>query len=615
MISELESHTLVTPLPTVIVDAQTDRITSANALAAVFFDRADLPGAPFSRLVAPGLSELAVFAEEVAYRGTAWTRSLSVCRPDGSQASCEIKGRALTTEPLSLMLVFVDLTEMNHHARQAETDDLLRGGLLAWERAKTFFADLERGNQLILDAAGEGIYGINAEGKTTFVNGAAQDMLGWTSDDLIGRDIHAIIHHHHLNGDHYPVSDCPIYKTFRFEQVHRIEDEVFWRKDGQPIRVEYTSTPIYDHGVLAGAVVIFRDITSRKEQEKKLQGAMAEIADLRDRLEQENAYLQEEIASERAHHDIVGTSAATARVIARLEVAARLATPVLLTGESGSGKSLVASALHKESDRRRRPLIEVKCSAIAPDAMEAELFGQIRGAFAGALRDKPGRLELAHGGILHLDAVDALPLAQQAQMLDALETRTVTRLGDTRPRRVDIAVIASTNRSLAVEVAEGRFREDLYFHLNVLTINCPPLRERPEDIAPLAAHLLKLSCRRLGKPVPIVTEGTIRRLTGYAWPGNVRELANVIERGAILSDQGKLVVELPDGITPNPVAADVILTETDLTQMMRSNIVRCLNETGGRISGADGAAKKLGIKPTTLRSRIEKFGILRGDWG
>ena len=295
-------------------------------------------------------------------------------------------------------------------------------------------------------------------------------------------------------------------------------------------------------------------------------------------------------------------------------MAARLSTPVLLTGEAGTGKSLIASALHKASDRRRRPLIEVRCSAIPPDAMEAELFGQIRGAYPGALRDKPGRLELAHGGILHLDAVDALPLAQQGQLLEALETASVTRLGDTRSRRVDIAVIASSNRDLATEVAEGRFREDLWFHLNVLTIDAPPLRDRPEDIAPLAAHLLDLSCRRLGKPVPIITEGTIRRLTTYAWPGNVRELANVIERAAILSDQGKLVVELPSGTAPAAAARNAILTEDDLGRMMRANIVRCLNATGGKISGPDGAAAKLGIKPNTLRSRIEKFGIARGDW-
>ncbi len=235
-----------------------------------------------------------------------------------------------------------------------ETERLHRGGLIEWKRAHQFFSELEHQNQLILNAAGEGIYGVNAEGKTTFLNRAAQEMLGWTAEDLLGKPIHDIIHHHHLNGDLYHSHDCPIYRSFRFEQVNRIEDEVFWRKDGRPIRVEYVSTPIYDQQVLAGAVVIFRDITERKENEKKLRDALDEIANLRDRLEQENAYLQEAITTERAHHEIIGTSPAVRQLLTRIELVAGTDATVLISGEAGTGKALVANAIHEASPRRRR---------------------------------------------------------------------------------------------------------------------------------------------------------------------------------------------------------------------------------------------------------------------
>jgi len=482
---------------------------------------------------------------------------------------------------------------------------------------KLLFAELERQNQLILNAAGEGIYGVNADGKTTFVNRAAQEMLGWTTQDLLGRDIHSVIHHHHLNGEVYHSHDCPIYRSFRFEQVNRIEDEVFWRKDGRPIRVEYVSTPIYDQQVLAGAVVIFRDITERKENERKLREAMAEVAELRDRLEQENAYLREAISTERAHHDILGRSPAITQLRQKIDLVAGTEATVLLEGEAGTGKALVATAIHKGSPRRRRPLIHFKCGSVTPDAMEAELFGQMRGAFPGALRDKPGKLELAHGGTLFLDDVTELPREVQGALLSTLQAKRVTRLGGDRAREVDVRVIAAATRPLDAVVRAGQFREDLALFLGVFPIACQPLRDRPEDIPDLAAHLLDLACRRMNRRRPAIPEAVMERLKAYHWPGNVRELKNVIERAAILSQRGNLVVELgaeTGSATRGAAGTPALRTEAEMTRAVRDNIIACLRAAGGKVAGPKGAAALLGVRTTTLYSRIKALKIMPEDY-
>jgi PAS domain S-box-containing protein len=610
-----DSLDLMSLAPTLILDPASDTVLATNPQATELLGLDPAQGARFSRHLADGPAQMVVFADEVAHRGTAWTRRVKMLAADGTALDVELRGKFLEhTEGPRLLLTLIDLHEMNLRAEIAQAAEMQRAGLFEWHRAQAFFSELERRNQLILNAAGEGIYGVNADGKTTFVNRAAQEMLGWTADDLLGTDIHSKIHHHHLNGEFYPSHDCPIYQSFRFEQVNRIEDEVFWRKDGRPIRVEYVSTPIYDQQVLAGAVVIFRDITERKENERLLREALDEVAALRDRLEQENAYLQEAIISERAHHDIIGTSPATRQVLARIEMVSRTTANVLITGEPGTGKALVASAIHKDSDRRRRPLIHVKCGAVSSDTLESEFFGHMRGAFPGALRDAPGKLELAHGGTLHLDDVTELPMEMQGQLLSALQAGEVRRLGDTRARQIDLRVIASTSRDLDREVAAGRFREDLFFYLNVFPIHCTPLRDRPEDIPPLAMHLLRLACKRLNRRTPVITEGTMQTLTRYPWPGNVRELANVIERGAIVSTEGKLIVELQGRPSPEPRPAAAVMTEAEIEQLKVLNLIACLRETGGRVAGPNGAAALLGIRPTTLYSRIKTYGLTEGDW-
>lgn len=600
--------------PAVLVDISTDLIETANAPSYKLFGTDVLVGKRFSHFLDGSIQQMMLFLQEAEHRTSAWTRNVALQKEDKTPVRCEIRGQFMEDKADKVLLAFIDLDEMEVRTRKTEAANMHRHGLMEWQRAQAFFAELERQNQLILNAAGEGIYGVNADGKTTFVNRAAQEMLGWSAEDLLGHDIHSMIHHHHLSGETYPSHQCPIYQSFRHEEVNRIEDEVFWRKDGKPIRVEYVSTPIYDNNELAGAVVIFRDITERKENEHRLQEAMQEVAALRDQLEQENTYLQEAISIERAHHDIVGASPATQALLTRVELVSRTSANVLITGEAGTGKSLVASAIHKDSDRRRRPLIHFQCGSFSDNTTEDELFGHVRGANADARQDKAGSLELANGGTLFLDEVTEIPLEQQGRLLNALQTGFVSRTGETRRRDINVRVIASTSRNLEREVQAGRFRQDLFFHLSVFPIHCTPLRERPDDIPPLVAHLLKLACKRLNRQRPIVTEGTVRTLQNYDWPGNVRELANVIERGAIVSTGGKLKVEIMSAPLSDARSRSALLTEREIESMATANLIACLRETGGKVSGPDGAASILGIQATTLYSRIKKLGLNETDW-
>tara|TARA_E500000178_G_scaffold287623_1_gene289915 strand:- start:486 stop:2342 length:1857 start_codon:yes stop_codon:yes gene_type:complete len=600
---------------TLVIELSQDIILAATKEAETLFGDDALIGSQFARFVAAGMDNFIVFIAEAEYRGSAWTRQVTLQNIDQTPLQCEVTGRTLYGNGQNMLFLHVlDLAALEQHADEIAAKNIYNGGLMEWQRAQNFFADLERENQLILNAAGEGIYGVNADGKTTFVNRAAQEMLGWTTQDLFGLDIHSKIHHHHLSGEPYPSNECPIYQSFRYEQVNRIEDEVFWRKDGKPIRVEYVSTPIYDGSQLVGAVVIFRDITERWENESKLRDAMDQVATLRDQLEEENAYLQEAINLERAHHDIIGRSNAIQAIITQIELVGPTDTSVLIRGESGVGKSLIASAVHDESSRKRRPMIHFKAGAVGPEKIESELFGHVRGAFSGALKDRPGKLELAHGSTLFIDEVADIPIELQGHLLDALQNRVVTRLGDDRKRSLDLRVIASTNRDVDREVRAGRLRQDLMLHLEVFPMLCPPLRDRPEDIPILAAHLLGIACKRLGRKVPVVTEGAMRKLQNYHWPGNVRELANVIERGAIVSQTDKLQVEIQSTAIQGTLPTSTLLTEADVENIRRTNIIACMKEASGKVSGQEGAAALLGIKPTTLYSRLKKLGLSENDW-
>ena len=327
----------------------------------------------------------------------------------------------------------------------------------------------------------------------------------------------------------------------------------------------------------------------------------------RARLFEEKAYLEEEIQQERGSGEIVGRSGALRAVLRKLDQVASADTTVLLWGETGTGKELLARHVHVRSRRHAAPLIRVNCAAIAPGVVESELFGHERGAFTGALERRVGRFELAHGGTLFLDEVGELPLEVQVKLLRALQEGEVERVGSGEPIRVDARVVAATNRDLESDVAEGRFRADLFYRLNVFPVRVPPLRERLEDLPLLVDHLLAKFRRKLGKPLRALAPESLERLRRYYWPGNVRELQNVLERASVLA--GGDLVEVVDALrTDAPAAAAAPLRS--LEEVEREHILLVLGSTHGVIQGPHGAARILGLHPNTLRSRMERLGIL-----
>ena len=477
---------------------------------------------------------------------------------------------------------------------------------------------VKRQNELILEAVGEGIYGIGPDGLATFVNPASVAMTGWTPEDIIGQPMHEMHHHTRPDGSRYPREECPIYAAFSDGKIHHCENEVFWRKDGSSFPVEYTSTPIVENGKLAGAVVVFKDITERKQAEQELQQAYAEIEGMKERLEAENVYLQEEIKVKLNHAGIVGQSHAIQQVLHQVELVASTDASVLISGESGTGKELIACAIHEQSKRNERPLIRVNCAAIPRELFESEFFGHIKGAFTGAIKDRTGRFELADGGTIFLDEVGEIPLELQSKLLRVLQEGQIERVGEEQTRTVDVRVVAATNRDLKADVDARVFREDLFFRLNVFPIEAIPLRDRVDDIPLLTRHFITLICNRLNRSVPNLTPANLKQLQAYDWPGNIRELQNVIERAIIVSKGNRLQFSLPDGggetASTSCLAADrdsktTPFTETERLARDRANMLAALKLAGNKISGADGAAELLGIKPTTLASRMKALNI------
>jgi PAS domain S-box-containing protein len=336
------------------------------------------------------------------------------------------------------------------------------------------------------------------------------------------------------------------------------------------------------------------------------------------RLEAQNAYLLDEIRSERNFGDIIGGSSGLRKVMQQVQLVAPTDATVLITGESGTGKELVARSIHEQSARRERPLIKLNCSAVPEGLFESEFFGHVKGAFTGALKDKPGRFELADGGTLFLDEIGEVPAAMQAKLLRVLQEHELERVGDTRTRKVNVRVIAASNRDLKKEVDEGRFREDLFYRLSVFPIEVPPLRERRDDIGPLVAHFIRQSARRMNRLEPQISKTALDQLATYHWPGNVRELQNTVERAIILWREGPLTFDLPTsrpykntGEQSKPAAEAALLTRDQLKQHEREAIINALKQTNGKVAGPRGAAELLGMKPSTLASRISSMGINR----
>jgi len=346
---------------------------------------------------------------------------------------------------------------------------------------------------------------------------------------------------------------------------------------------------------------------------------------LKARLEKENVYLQEEIRTVHNFEEIVGNSDALLELLRRVDQVAPTDSSVLISGETGTGKELIARAIHDRSPRKNRPLVKVNCSAISAGLVESELFGHVKGAFTGAFERRIGRFELADGGTIFLDEVGELPLETQVKLLRVLQEREFEPVGSNRSIRVDVRIIAATNRNLLESIKAGSFRSDFYYRLNVFPLEVPPLRERRSDIFELAMFFLARYSRRVGKKMEGISAAARERLNSYSWPGNIRELQNVIERALILS-QGPVLELEPDLIglspaeTPFDTARDVseVAHPTErlsalqtLEEVERAHIAAVLQQTRGVIEGANGAAKTLGMHPNTLRHRMLKLGIKR----
>ncbi len=345
--------------------------------------------------------------------------------------------------------------------------------------------------------------------------------------------------------------------------------------------------------------------------------AFEEVERLRDQLAIENEYLREEVDEFKAPHGIVGESPAMRAVHERIALVAETEATVLIQGPSGTGKELVAREIHKQSRRSDRPMIQVNCAAIPNELYESEFFGHVRGAFTGATRDRAGKFAAADGGTLFLDEIGEIPLELQSKLLRVLQEGTYERVGEEHPRRVDVRVVAATNRDLREEVAAGRFREDLFYRLDVFPITVPPLRERRQDIVPLAEHFIHAGSAPTKGGRPRLSKADREWLEAQDWPGNVRELQNTIERARISWRGGALRFEVsrrPRGrgtaAATEPPLPDV-LTDEQLREFEKENLRRVLVETRWKIAGPGGAAERLGIKPTTLASRVHKFGIER----
>lgn len=413
-------------------------------------------------------------------------------------------------------------------------------------------------------------------------------------------------------------------------QIPQLDQDHQWVRDPKWVRdnhlIGFAGRPLIFRGEVLGVLAVFRTDSLNEECWQWI-GTLADAAAvavanarafeqaerLRKQLEQERDYLREEVEEVGSFGEILGRSESLGRALRQVELVASTGANVLILGESGSGKELIARAIHQRSTRSRKPLVKVNCGSIPRELFESEFFGHVRGAFTGAVKDRIGRFQLADGGTLFLDEVGEIPLELQAKLLRVLQEGEFERVGEDRTRRVDVRVIAATNRDLKSEVAASRFRLDLYYRLGVFPLELPPLRDRPEDIPLLIEHFVKQSAARFHLPQPRLSQREMERAQGYNWPGNVRELQNAVERAVILARGGALTLDLPGQPKPLPTPTKSdrhkIIPESEWRAKEKQNLEAALEAASGRISGAGGAADLLGIHPATLTSRLKSFGI------
>ena len=463
--------------------------------------------------------------------------------------------------------------------------------------------------EFTIQRCGDAIIFHDCQGVILNANRAACRHLDYSEQELIGLTIQDI----------NPDSTQETWQTFwrQLKQAKTLSFEARHRsRSGTIIPIDVTVNYL-EFDKQEYAVGFIRDITGRKKIEDQKAAAFEEINRLRKQLELENEYLHEEVRELQPFGNVIGKSLSLQHILKQIEMVAPTDANVLITGESGTGKELIVHEIHKRSPRAARPLIRVNCASIPRELYESEFFGHVKGAFTGAVKDRVGRFALANGGTLFLDEVGEIPLDLQSKLLRVLQEGTFERVGDEKTIQSDVRVIGATNRHLKNEVETGKFREDLFYRLNVFPIVMPPLRERKEDIPALAAHFLKLAQEKFNRTGIKLSKANLIMLQNYAWPGNVRELQNVIERAVIIAPANRLVLDLPKNqkieplLSHNPFshAAGPVLTFDDVKQFERQNILNALNNANWKIFGKNGAAELLGIPPTTLTTRIQRMGL------
>jgi PAS domain S-box-containing protein len=464
-----------------------------------------------------------------------------------------------------------------------------------------FLIESEARYRNLVATMNEGFATADDKGNITYANDKLCKMLGCTLDEVIGRPAQKC-----LSKD-----DRKILSTLMIEREKGGKPyQIDWKKaDGSTGHALVSATPLFEeNGQFIGSSAVITDITELKQAEKSLHEALTENQQLRDRLEAENIYFRQENELKHKFSNIVGQSNALKYVLFRAEQVAAASTSVLILGETGTGKELVAAAIHQMSNRRDKPLIMVNCAALPHHLIESELFGREKGAFTGSDTRQAGRFEIADGSTICLDEIGEMPMEVQAKLLRVVQHNEFERLGSSRTIRVDVRIIATTNRDLEEEVRRGRFRQDLYYRLYVYPLTVPPLRQRKDDIPLLVKFFVEQYARGLGKEFTSIHNESMKMLQDYDWPGNVRELKNVIERAVILSPGP--VFQLSDRLE-NPACHFPSGGLKTMEETEREQILRALAETRWRINGKKGAAAILGLHPSTLRARMHKLGIRR----
>lgn len=479
---------------------------------------------------------------------------------------------------------------------------LLIAFLLIERRRRQIAAEARRHLATIVESSDDAILSKTLDGRILSWNAGAELMYGYSANEMIGQPVSKLAPAD-KKGE---VSDI-IERIIGGEHVDHFETERV-TKDGRQIYVSLTISALQDeHGKITGASTIARDITKRKESEVALRQALDSVNELKNQLDAENIYLQSELQQQRST-EIVGESEAIKNVIFKINQVAPTDSTVLIMGETGTGKELVARAIHSGSSRSDRSLIKVNCAALSPTLIESELFGHEKGAFTGAGARRLGRFELANGSTLFLDEIGELPMELQAKLLRVIQEGELERVGAAKTIKVDVRIIAATNKNLKLEVDKGNFRQDLWYRLNVFPITVPPLNQRKDDIPLLVDYFVNTSAKKFGKTITSVSATTMRNLQLHSWPGNIRELANVIER-AVINSSGSILKGV--GLFEQQEGEQTTSSPTTLEEIEREHIVRTLERTGWRIEGPNGAAKLLDINASTLRTKMTKLQIRR----